>query len=257
MLVYLLACDHKKERLMEETREPLDDEEESEYISESEDDVSDAQDQDGVRLNSTGFGKFSSALRHLLGAGEEDAQQEDEDEDGERDGVAGREDVDLFQRKSKLMKLDDQEKQERLERRALERRKQQFDHKNLATLPETDPVKINLERDLRKVATKGVVALFNAIGTHQRQAALADSTSSKPKSTENQVSSKEEFLQLLKEKATKDKTASSSATGGGGWKVLQDDFLNHLEDEGDDDDDDGQELDARMVESEEENDDDN
>jgi hypothetical protein len=106
------------------------------------------------------------------------------------------------------------------------------------------------ERAHRRVATRGVVALFNAISKHQdkmreeasaehRAAARAAAASGSKSAEEVKAMSKRGFLDMLKTNATKvgggsttkavedksDKDAASSKSKSGGWNALKDDFM--------------------------------
>ncbi|TMW59660.1 hypothetical protein Poli38472_004729 [Pythium oligandrum] len=80
------------------------------------------------------------------------------------------------------------------------------------------------DRQLRKIATKGVVALFNAIAKHQHQ---TGKTTEKEDKKVKELS-KENFLGLLK--ASSQKTAASDSSkpapaAKSSWSVLQDDYM--------------------------------
>ncbi|GLD97134.1 hypothetical protein PINS_up005817 [Pythium insidiosum] len=81
------------------------------------------------------------------------------------------------------------------------------------------------DRTLRKIATKGVVALFNAIAKHQHQ--VGKPTEKEDKKVKEL--SKESFLGLLKSaKGDKEPSASKTETAASAnktWSVLQDDYM--------------------------------
>jgi hypothetical protein len=86
----------------------------------------------------------------------------------------------------------------------------------------------DFERQLRKVATKGVVALFNAISKHQRTIETATDDVTKPSAKAAVVATQNKsFLELLR----KSTTASTPSAGGGKeggsgtWGALSDDFV--------------------------------
>jgi hypothetical protein len=221
------SLDEEEEEEKEKKKQPNDD------LSES--DEEDEEEEEGVnKLHAVGSAKFASAMRKLLGV-EKDAEEE-------ADLTLTTEKAKLFQRKTKLMKLNEQEVRERKLLRKQEEERKVFDTRCLVPLPEKDPTRINAERDLKRIATRGVVALFNAIGAHQR-AASSTTDASFP-------SSKETFLKLLQEKATgriqtnhadlsapATETVSSkrpkiaSSTLSSGWKVLQEDYLDNAEED--------------------------
>lgn len=165
------------------------------------------------RLNAVGSAKFANALKSILGADGEEITSEP---------------AKLFQRKTKIMKLEETEKIEKRKQKKVAEEKLRFDMKSVIKLPEKDPSRINRERDLKRIATRGVVALFNAIGTHQR--------SGPNPSAAVKNESKESFLELLKQKATGKAASSAPAKDESsgdedivpetsGWKVLQEDYL--------------------------------
>ena len=234
-------------------RKAKDEEEESSSEGDGDEDADEEDEGNETRLNAVGSTKFSNALKSLLSVSEE--------------GTPTTEPAKLFQRKTKLMKLDEQEKQEKLKLKKQQQEKQKFDTKNVVMLPETDPAKINAERDLKRIATRGVVALFNAIGAHQRATSQSASASIGE-------ASKESFLKMLQEKAT-GKISRPADNGEGddndaddmeedaeedtrpvssssGWKVLQDDYLENE----DDVESDGKDDDAHAVDRDEDSGDD-
>eukprot|EP01126_Amoeba_proteus_P041594 TRINITY_DN4477_c0_g1_i5.p1 TRINITY_DN4477_c0_g1~~TRINITY_DN4477_c0_g1_i5.p1 ORF type:complete len:146 (+),score=52.67 TRINITY_DN4477_c0_g1_i5:348-785(+) len=84
------------------------------------------------------------------------------------------------------------------------------------------------ERNLKKVATEGVVLLFNAVRKYQRSQV---SEEEEKKNTEVENLSKEDFIDLLKstpapklvrEKVKKQKESKSAQSQ---WGVLSDDYL--------------------------------
>jgi hypothetical protein len=181
-------------------------------------DDSEEGDEPDSRLNAVGSAKFASALKKLLGA--------------ETEEEIKAEPAKLFQRKTKIMKLGEAELMEKKKQRKQLEEKNKFDLKSVTRLPEKDPSRINRERDLKRIATRGVVALFNAIGAHQRAAASGGGSM--------KTESKESFLKLLQEKATgggtakgdvgeKDDDLAEPQVSSSGWKVLQEDYLENAD----------------------------
>lgn len=97
---------------------------------------------------------------------------------------------------------------------------------------------IELESMHRRVATRGVVALFNTIAQHQQQRALQQTDSRSKEDNRLKTMSKHGFLDMLKKTGpTKIKPASDkfespqksqSKNGnksGSGWNALKDDFM--------------------------------
>ena len=68
------------------------------------------------------------------------------------------------------MKEIESSRRDSVESKKLRRAKQLDRAKQLAT-PDSEPSAIDFERQLRKIATRGVVALFNAISKAKREAA--------------------------------------------------------------------------------------
>ena len=178
-------------------------------VEEDDDDddaLPDDDDDNAERLNQTGASKFAAAIKALTAAAPVGQ------------GVQ-------VLRKTKMMKqLDAERRASKMAKLARDERKE-FDNKGLRKLPETDPALINRERDLRRIATRGVVALFNAIGTHQvAKAPLA----------------KDEFEDLLKNGASKKKPSAAVAaaavpttkTSTSAWKALQDDYADDMSSDG-------------------------
>jgi hypothetical protein len=117
------------------------------------------------------------------------------------------------------------------------------------TIPKTSIAQeLEQERIHRRVATRGVVALFNAIAQHQNQVTkeqeatlgLVSSSSHKKKDTvPPSKMTKHGFLDMIKSKAvektttnnpkTTTTTTTTNTVGGGtgtsGWKALQDDYM--------------------------------
>ena len=101
------------------------------------------------------------------------------------------------------------------------------------------------ERALQRIATRGIVQLFNTV-RKQQQHSSSSSSSSKKEKKESSIN-KGEFLDMLKTidsdevsgKARK-KTQQTNAptTKPVRWNVLQDDLMASVKDDDDDDDDD-------------------
>lgn len=97
---------------------------------------------------------------------------------------------------------------------------------------------LEMERTHRRVATRGVVALFNAISQHQQQAKEDAMPASKSDAnTDTKHMTKHGFLDMIKSAASKDgsskkkqgkeKTAEDSAPAGSKpqWNALKDDYM--------------------------------
>lgn len=95
---------------------------------------------------------------------------------------------------------------------------------------------LELERTHRRVATRGVVALFNAIAQHQKGTADTPKSSSDTKSPQKQEvanMSKHGFLDMIKKSAVENKTgqtlapieAESKKKTKAKWNALKDDYM--------------------------------
>ena len=149
----------------------------------------------------------------------------------------------LSKTKTPLQKIAEKEKQKEKEMR--EKRRVNRDktltalHKPLsvattATLVQTGGDSKAISRELeqerthRRVATRGVVALFNAITQHQKKS--TEPTSSPAKGTQVKKMTKHGFLDMIKAKATSDsaetqKEKVSETKKKPQWNALRDDFM--------------------------------
>lgn len=93
--------------------------------------------------------------------------------------------------------------------------KREREQKDMAVPDHTTAVQ---DRKLRMIATKGVVALFNAIEKHQHQGGKKEDKNDK----KVKEMSKDNFLGLLK--ASQQKTTAKPAAKSS-WSVVQDDFM--------------------------------
>ena len=149
--------------------------------------------------------QFSTILRSLLGT--------------EEDGVAP-----LHSKKTKQMRLIEESK--------LNRRKT---HDSAAIRRDWDTAKqarpesgaLDFERKLRKTATRGVVALFNAVQQHQlHQSREALAAEGGAKASKSKALPKSNFLDLLKRGTQPAEDSSGAkAAAAGGWDALREDFM--------------------------------
>ncbi|KAG7385067.1 pre-60S ribosomal particles component [Phytophthora boehmeriae] len=169
----------------------------SEQEQSEEEDVepqSDASDDEGEGHEAVGFG---DAMSKILGQNvAEDAQPI------------------LAKRTTARMREIQSDKKETKTARLSAAEKREREQKDMAIPDHTTAVQ---DRKLRMIATKGVVALFNAIEKHQHQSGNKDDKNDK----KVKEMSKDNFLGLLKaqQKATPAAAAKSS------WSVVQDDFM--------------------------------
>ena len=124
-------------------------------------------------------------------------------------------------------------KQALVEKQKLKEAKMKYSEKKVLrkahlTLP--DAFSQDYERTLRKVATKGVIALFNAISQHQYRASMIikeEEESKKQDTTKKEVdnSKSNNFMQVLK-KSTESiaKNDNNGNSGNNKWAVLDDNY---------------------------------
>jgi len=163
--------------------------------------------------------KFGSALVNLLS---EDVQETE---------------MPILAASKKVMKQEKElEQQKRLHKQRLEKKKLK---KLMASKDHVQPQFDDLERKLLRLATRGVVTLFNAVATqkkkHEEEANLVQDNK-KRKSSNVEHSSKDTFLEMLvpskSQKQPAGKNLSSSLSSGTtqqsaqqSWSVLRDDFM--------------------------------
>ncbi|KAE9005343.1 hypothetical protein PR001_g17477 [Phytophthora rubi] len=163
--------------------------------------------------------------------GEEDTEPQDSDDEAEGHEAVGfgdamskilgqnvAEDAQpiLAKRTTARMREIQSEKKETKTARLSAAEKRERDQKDMAVPDHTTAVQ---DRKLRMIATKGVVALFNAIEKHQHQSGKKDDKDDK----KVKEMSKDNFLGLLKasQKATDKPVAAKKSA----WSVVQDDFM--------------------------------
>ncbi|XP_061481166.1 RRP15-like protein [Rhineura floridana] len=132
----------------------------------------------------------------------------------------------------------EKEKQERLEKRRQLDKKREWE---MMCRVKPDVTKDReLERNLQRIATRGVVQLFNAVGKHQRNVdeKVKEAGSSERKRTKLISSvSKRDFINVLRGmeggrmegnatgKSLKSKQGESKSEEGPAWSILRDDFM--------------------------------
>ncbi|KAK2511873.1 Rrp15 [Columba guinea] len=144
----------------------------------------------------------------------------------------------ILAKNKKLEKEREKEKQERLEKRMKLDKKREWE---MMCRVKPDVVKDrNIERNLQRIATRGVVQLFNAVRTHQKK---VDEKVKKAGSSDRQRAkllssvSKKDFISVLRNmegakgsknsagKATKSKQGEVKSEEGPEWNILRDDFM--------------------------------
>ncbi|XP_014806783.1 PREDICTED: RRP15-like protein [Calidris pugnax] len=144
----------------------------------------------------------------------------------------------ILAKNKKLEKEREREKQERLEKRMKLDKKREWE---MMCRVKPDVVKDrDTERNLQRTATRGVVQLFNAVRTHQKN---IDEKVKRGGSSERQRAkllssvSKKDFIDVLRNmegakgkknpagKATKSKQGEVKSEEGPEWNILRDDFM--------------------------------
>ncbi|XP_072713063.1 RRP15-like protein [Ciconia boyciana] len=144
----------------------------------------------------------------------------------------------ILAKNKKLEKEREKEKQERLEKRMKLDKKREWE---MMCRVKPDVVKDrDRERNLQRIATRGVVQLFNAVRTHQKN---VDEKVKKAGSSDRQRAkllssvSKKDFINVLRNmegakgsknpagKATKSKQGEVKSEGEPEWNILRDDFM--------------------------------
>jgi len=142
-------------------------------------------------LETTGDGQFfASTLKSIL-----------EDDVVDSDTV-------LTKRKTKEMKEIEQQKKQARDTKVNRQQRKRSREDGLLRPELAAP---SIERKLRKVATKGVVVLFNAIQKHQNGSKSVE----EPVTTQVKDLPKEKFLDILKKGKAKP----------AGWNIMKDDFM--------------------------------
>ena len=124
------------------------------------------------------------------------------------------------------MKLIEKHKAEVRDMKRFRVTKKESNAKNLAKSKNRVST-LDQERKLKKTATRGVVTLFNAIMTHQREARKKD----KEERAEKKEKSDEVMAPVMAaghlntQPVAAAGAAGKAAAGGGGWDVLKDDFM--------------------------------
>ncbi|NXK50130.1 RRP15 protein, partial [Chauna torquata] len=144
----------------------------------------------------------------------------------------------ILAKSKKLEKEREKEKQERLEKRRKLDKKREWE---MMCRVKPDVVKDrDRERNLQRIATRGVVQLFNAVRMHQKnvdeQVKKAGSSDRKRAKLLSSVS-KKDFINVLRSmegtkgnqnslgKGTKSKQGEAETEEGPEWNILRDDFM--------------------------------
>ncbi|KAM4040290.1 RRP15-like protein [Anomaloglossus baeobatrachus] len=130
-----------------------------------------------------------------------------------------------------LQKEKEKDKQERLEKKEQIDKKRQWE---MMCRVKTDVVKDReAERSLQRIATRGVVQLFNAVKTHQSNVKekIKEAGHSERKKSKMMMSvSKRDFIDVLRGKESKSDTAEPKKAApktqkASDWNILRDDFM--------------------------------
>ncbi|XP_073528028.1 RRP15-like protein [Phyllobates terribilis] len=140
----------------------------------------------------------------------------------------------ILVKSKKLQKEKEKEKQEWLEKKEQIDKKRQWE---MMCRVKTDVVKDReAERSLQRIATRGVVQLFNAVKTHQsnvKEKVKEAGHSERKKSKLMMSVSKRDFIDVLRGKESKGETAerpgpkktAAKTQKASDWNILRDDFM--------------------------------
>ncbi|XP_077138369.1 RRP15-like protein [Ranitomeya variabilis] len=140
----------------------------------------------------------------------------------------------ILVKSKKLKKEKEKEKQEWLEKKEQIDKKRQWE---MMCRVKTDVVKDReAERSLQRIATRGVVQLFNAVKTHQsnvKEKVKEAGPSERKKSKLMMSVTKRDFIDVLRGKESKGETAerpslrkaSVKTEKASEWNILRDDFM--------------------------------
>jgi len=120
------------------------------------------------------------------------------------------------------MKEIESNRRDSVESKKLRRVKQLERAKQLA-IPDSEPSTIDFERQLRKIATRGVVALFNAISKAKREAATDEGAKKDGGSKQNQVPPAE--FHPIGIKRGPPIGEGEGETAGRRWAAVRDDYM--------------------------------
>lgn len=104
------------------------------------------------------------------------------------------------------------------------RRAKQLDRAKQLAAPDSEPSAIDFERQLRKIATRGVVALFNAISKAKREAAT-EVSAKKEAGIKKDVQVPTVETQLKGTKRGPPVGEAEGDTAGRRWAAVRDDYM--------------------------------
>ncbi|XP_078484756.1 RRP15-like protein [Ciona intestinalis] len=132
----------------------------------------------------------------------------------------------ILAKKTDVASDEEDEEENKLERKRKINKKRKWEGMNFA---KPNVLEKDYERSLQKVATRGVVQLFNAVKKHQKQMEekLKSVTTESKKEKVIQDVDKGKFLDMLKGDigAPANKSFKDDEEDKPGWSVLRDDFL--------------------------------
>lgn len=190
---------------------------------------------DAGRENGAFFAKTLMDLvdkSHSHSDDEEDDDDKDDDEDSENsEAESGEETTVLTKRKTKEMKENEKLRREARARKRARKAKREQRERGIEDPATAD---FTFERQLRKIATKGVVMLFNTIQTHQAKKRQQQSEANK-EAEKVKAASKDSFLDMLKQGSKADPAGGVSesemednddpAAAKSGWGAMRDDYM--------------------------------
>eukprot|EP01028_Stygiella_incarcerata_P008812 TRINITY_DN39526_c0_g1_i2.p1 TRINITY_DN39526_c0_g1~~TRINITY_DN39526_c0_g1_i2.p1 ORF type:complete len:318 (+),score=148.36 TRINITY_DN39526_c0_g1_i2:111-1064(+) len=212
--------DESDEEELEEVEGEEEEEEEEERDMDNMDEMEEKKDMD--KPSSIG----DAMMRILGGTGDSLRIDDDDDDDEEEEEVEEKVDPVLATyRKSldkKALKEERKEKEERRKKREKKLEKLLLTSKEHSVPSVLDHAK---ERTLRKIATKGVIQLFNAISKAQK---VTESSASTDKGKHVMQESKKKFFDVLSGKGVPGSSGEGAATkkqSKGKWSILDDDLM--------------------------------
>ncbi|KAJ3025184.1 UNVERIFIED_CONTAM: hypothetical protein HDU68_007383 [Siphonaria sp. JEL0065] len=184
--------------------------------------------------------KLAYAMARILGSALTPLQQDSQEVEKPKAKKQKKENPILSKHKSIEVSLDDQKLEEKAKRLINKEKKVKL--VDVARIKREDLVAVNdLEKRLKKVATRGVVKLFNAIRVAQKSVEAVKSDGVQKHSAKLTALSQGGFMQMIKEgdskkkeeKGAKKPDSTAAATtlktvgtaGGGGVPWIDDDFM--------------------------------
>ncbi|CAF1253962.1 unnamed protein product [Adineta ricciae] len=151
--------------------------------------------------------------------------------------------VDPKKKEKKADQIQDREPKPTFSERTKKRRRREWDAMNYESFDITRGR--DFEKALQRVATRGIVQLFNTVRKQQQQQHRSSSKKEKKDTTINKgefldmlktIDSDEVSCKIMKKNPSKIESTTTTATTPVRWNVLQDDLMASVQDNSDDDD---------------------